>query len=154
MCVCVLSSHLFWTSNLWTHQPWSHTGGGSHRISPPSFCGAYLNSYREEDLAAPFPRRPRNRISNFVYPRIDRSLYSCWACFFCVCVCVLSSHLFRTSGLWTYLLGSHRKKVAQDFSAFLLRCLPSFFSREEFSRSFPSSTVRSNFVYSCTNDLS
>ena len=26
VCVCVLSSHLFWTSGLWTYQP------GSHRI--------------------------------------------------------------------------------------------------------------------------
>ena len=33
--VCVLSSqsHLFWTSDLWTHQP-GHTGGRSHRIIP------------------------------------------------------------------------------------------------------------------------
>ena len=39
-----------------------HTGGRSHRISPPSFWGACLNFYREEDSAAPFPRRPRRRI--------------------------------------------------------------------------------------------
>ena len=38
--------------------------------------------------------------------------------------------------------------VTQDFSStFLLRCMPLFFSREGFSRSFPSSTVKSNFVY-------
>ena len=42
--LCVLSSHLFWTSNLWTHQP------GSHRISPPSFCGACLNSRQHSIL--------------------------------------------------------------------------------------------------------
>ena len=36
---------------------------------------------------------------------------------------VLSSHLFWTSGLWTYQPGSHRRKAAQDFSALLLRCL-------------------------------
>ena len=35
-----------------TYQP------GSHRISPPSFCGACLNFYREKDLAVPFPCRP------------------------------------------------------------------------------------------------
>ena len=35
-----------------------HTGGRSHRISPPSFCGAYLNFSREKDSAIPFPRRP------------------------------------------------------------------------------------------------
>ena len=39
-----------------------HTGGRSHRISPPSSWGACLNFYREEDSAAPFPRRPRRRI--------------------------------------------------------------------------------------------
>ena len=37
---------------------------------------------------------------------------------------------------------SHRRKVTQDFSStFLLRCMPLFFSREGFSRSW------SNFVY-------
>ena len=42
-----------------------------------------------------------------------------------VCVCVvLSSHLFWTSGLWTYQSGSHRRKATQDFSStFFLRCL-------------------------------
>ena len=49
---------------------------------------------------------------------------------------------------WTYQPGSHRRKVTQDFSStFLLRCVPSCFSREGFSHSFPSSTVKSNFVY-------
>ena len=37
--------------------------------------------------------------------------------------------------------GSHRREVTQDFSAFLLRSLPSFLSRERFSRPFPPSTV-------------
>ena len=50
MC-CVSSSHLFWTSGLWTYQP------GSHRISPSSFC-ACLHFSREKDSAVPFPRRP------------------------------------------------------------------------------------------------
>ena len=65
----------------------------------------------------------------------------------CVCVCFLpihSGHQVR----WTYQPGSHRRKVTQDFSStFFLRCVPSFFSREGFSHSFPSSTVKSNFVY-------
>ena len=70
----------------------------------------------------------------------------------CVCVCELSFHLFWTSGLGTYQPESHRRKVTQDFSStFLLRCLPSFFSREGFSRSFPSSTVEVEFL--CTNEL-
>ena len=43
---------------------------------------------------------------------------------------------------------SHRRKVTQDFSStFFLRCAPTFFSREGFSHSFPSSTVKSNSVY-------
>ena len=42
-----------------------------------------------------------------------------------------------------YQPGSH----AQDFSStFLLRCMPLFSSREGLNRSFPSSTVKSNFV--------
>ena len=63
------------------------------------------------------------------------------------CVCffpIHSGHPVR----WTYQPGSHRRKVTQDFSStFFLRCVPSFFSREGFSHSFPSSTVKSNFVY-------
>ena len=39
-------------------RPASDTGGRSHRISPPSFCSACLNFYREKDPAVPFPRRP------------------------------------------------------------------------------------------------
>ena len=34
-----------------------HTEGRPHRISPPSFCGAYLNFSREKNSAIPFPRR-------------------------------------------------------------------------------------------------
>ena len=38
LCVLyIVLSHLFWTSDLWTHQP------RSHRTSPPSICGACLN---------------------------------------------------------------------------------------------------------------
>ena len=69
-------------------------------------------------------------------------------------VCFLpihSGHQVR----WTYQPGSHRRKVTQDFSsAFLLRCVPSFFSREGFSHSFPSSTVKSNFCVSTIWSLS
>ena len=65
----------------------------------------------------------------------------------CVCVCFLpihSGHQVR----WTYQPGSHRRKATQDFSStFFLRCVPLFFSRKGFSHSFPSSTVKSNFVY-------
>ena len=66
-------------------------------------------------------------------------------------MCVFSSHLFWTSGLWTYDVparATQAEGITQDFSStFLLRCLPSFFSREGFSHSFSSSTVKSNIVY-------
>ena len=52
---------------------------------------------------------------------------------------------------WMSQPGSHRRKVTQDFSSIsFLRSMPLFFSREEFSRLFPLSTVNSIF---CTNDL-
>ena len=35
-----------------------HTGGRSHRISHPPFCGACLDFSREKDSVVPFPRRP------------------------------------------------------------------------------------------------
>ena len=64
-------------------------------------------------------------------------------------VFVFSSHSFCTSSSLDVPAGvTHRRKVTQDFlSTFFLRCVPSFFSREGFSHSFPSSTVKSNFVY-------
>ena len=69
--------------------------------------------------------------------------------FVCVCVCVCFLPIY--SGLqvrWIYQPGSHRRKATEDFSStFLLRCMPLFFSREGFNCSFPSSTVKSNFVY-------
>ena len=38
------------------------TGGRTHRISPPSFCGACLDLFSGKDSAVPFPRRPLSRI--------------------------------------------------------------------------------------------
>ena len=62
-----------------------------------------------------------------------------------VCVFFFLIH-FEHQVRWTYQPGSHRKKITQDFSStFFLRCVPHFFSREGFSHSFPSSTVKSNF---------
>ena len=81
--------------------------------------------------------------------KVHPKLYSDWSMFTVfinVCVCFLpihSGHQVR----WTYQSGSHRRKVTQDFSSTFLRCVPSFFSRERFSHSFPSSTVKSNVVY-------
>ena len=65
----------------------------------------------------------------------------------CVCVCFLPIH-YGHQVRWTYQPRSHRRKVTPNFpSTLLLRCVPSFFSREGFSHSFRSSTVKSNFVY-------
>ena len=65
----------------------------------------------------------------------------------CVCVCFLPIHSGHQAR-WTYQPGSHRRKVTHDFSStFFLRCVPQFLSREGFGHSFPSSTVKSNFVY-------
>ena len=83
-------------------------------------------------------------------PPITRNRFIVCVCV-CVCVCVLSSQLFWTSGLWTHQPGSHTGKVTKDFSTFLMRCLPYFVLREGFSRPFPSSTVKSNFVYPRNN---
>ena len=47
-----------------------------------------------------------------------------------MCVCVLLSHLFWTSDVWTHQPRSHRRKVTQDFSTFLQRSLPQFLSGE------------------------
>ena len=45
--------------NEWDENTHTHTGGKSHRISPPPpFCGACLNFSREKDSAIPFPRGP------------------------------------------------------------------------------------------------
>ena len=78
----------------------------------------------------------------------SRSSYSLLAhrprMFVCVCVvipCILDVRLVDAPA------GSHRRKVTQDFSTFLLRCLPELLSREWFSRPFPSPTVKSNFKY-------
>ena len=67
-------------------------------------------------------------------------MYVCFLCF----LPIHSGHQVR----WTYQPGSHRRKVTQDFSStFFLRCVPYFFSREGVSHFFPSSTVKSIFLY-------
>ena len=68
-----------------------------------------------------------------------------------LCVCVLSSRLFWTSGLWTYQPGSHRNKVTQDFSTFLLRALASQLLAR---RSQPFlSLVDLEVVFLCANEV-
>ena len=67
---------------------------------------------------------------------------SCEYCSMCV---VFSSHLFWTSSSLHIPAGvtqeEHRRKVAQDFSYTFI------FLARRIQRSFPSSTVKSNFVY-------
>ena len=67
--------------------------------------------------------------------------------YFNLCVlCVFSSHLFWTS--MDVPAGVTQEKGNTEFSIHLLSAvLALIFSREGFSHSFPSSTVKSNFVY-------
>ena len=73
-CVCVFSSHSFWTSSsldvpAGVTQEEGHTGRRSHRIfHPPSFfCGACLDFSREHSF-------PSSTLKlNFVYSRFNRS---------------------------------------------------------------------------------
>ena len=67
----------------------------------------------------------------------------------CVCVCVFSSHSFWTSNSLDVPAGVTQEEGHTGFliHLFFLRCVPSFFSREGVSLSFPSLTVKSNFVY-------
>ena len=91
-----------------------------------------------------------------------RILLVCVLCVQCVCawcVCVLfmfchwcfvvfSSHSFWTSSSLDVPAGVTQEKGHTRFSStFFLRCVPYFFSREGFSHSFPSSTVKSKLVY-------
>ena len=68
-----------------------------------------------------------------------------------VCVCVFFPFILDMKFVGPTSRGhTDRRKATQDFSStFLLRCVPLLFSREGFSHSFPSSTVKSNFVCVC-----
>ena len=56
VCVCVSCHPVYSVRQTCGRTSRGHTGR-SHRISPPFFCGACLNFYREKDSAVPFPRR-------------------------------------------------------------------------------------------------
>ena len=65
-----------------------------------------------------------------------------------VCVCMFSSHLFWTSSSLDVRAGVTQEEGHTGFLMHLLSAVRALiFSREDFSRSFPSSTVKSNFVY-------
>ena len=97
-------------------------------ISPQvAECSLVYDSYREEYAVKNRPLRDQVRCSICSEKSVGCLSFATYS--LCPCVCV------------------HRRKVTQDFSTFLLRCLPLFLSREGFSLPFPSSTVKSNFVY-------
>ena len=62
VCVCMCSHPFYSGRQTCGRTSRGRTEGRPHRISPPSFCGACFNFYREKDSAVPFPRWPRRRI--------------------------------------------------------------------------------------------
>ena len=56
VCVCVFSSHSFWTPRS-LGVPAGVRREEGHSIFHPSFCGACLNLSRENGSVIPFPRR-------------------------------------------------------------------------------------------------
>ena len=70
-------------------------------------------------------------------------------CLLNVCVCVLYHPIYSERQTCGRTSRGHTgsRKATRDFSTFRLRCLPSFLSREAFSRPFHSLTLKSNFVY-------
>ena len=72
--VCVvLSYHLFWTSDLWTHQPGSHRRKVTKDVS--TFLLRCLPQFlSREGFSHPFSLSTvKSNFQNFVYPRINRS---------------------------------------------------------------------------------
>ena len=73
--------------------------------------------------------------------------YSCYMCDHVLCV-VFSSHSFWTSGLLDVPAGVTQEEGHTGILIQLLSAVRAFIlSREVFSHSFPSSTMKSNFVY-------
>ena len=62
MCLCVCCHPIYSGSRVCRRISRGHTGGRSHRISPPSSCGACLTFSPERASAVPFPRRPWSRL--------------------------------------------------------------------------------------------
>ena len=114
--------------------PWVQPKGNSR------WCSAVVTVVRTSTCFFRWTHTPKLLVSTVRYNCGPETYYSV-----CVCVCFLpihSGHQVR----WTYQPRSHRRKVTQDFlSTFFLRFVPLFFSREGFSHSFPSSTVKSNY---------
>ena len=103
-----------------------HTRGKSHKIShPPSFCGACLHFSREKDSAIPLLSLVDRKVEFCVLPVTVYSFSICWAFF-----------IFFSEKNPVYRDSNSRPNVSEGYV-----------SREGFSHSFPSSTVKSNFVY-------
>ena len=83
------------------------------------------------------------------HPPVRKMSKRCCCCYhpFVLCVVLYLSRYI----LWTLQVGSQQEK---GHITFLLRYMPSFLSREGFSPPFPSSTVKSNFVYPRHNSRS
>ena len=82
----------------------------------------------------------------YYYYSYDSYTYWTSSTTMCMCVCVFFPFILDIMDVPAGV--TQERKVTQDFSStFLVRCVPLFFSREGFSHSFPSSTVKSNFVY-------
>ena len=117
VCVCVFSSHSFWTSS-----SLDVPAGVTQEEGHTEFLIHLLSAVRALIFLA-------RRIQPFL-SLVDREVEFCVLTILivlhplCVCVCFLpihSGHQVR----WTYQPGSHRRKVAQDFSStFFLRCMP------------------------------
>ena len=136
----------------------------------------YLTLFFREicQISRKFPRSDKNKNTSFLneilatcqilksnFPRQNcwsPPPYPCLCCSHlfssCVCLCVFFPFILDIKFVGRTSRGhTDRRKVTQDFSStFFLRCVPSFFSREGFSHSFPSSTVKSNFVILNEND--
>ena len=69
--VCMLSSYIFWTLDLWTHEPGSHWKV-TQNFSTFLLLHACLNFYSEKDSAVAFPRRPWSRVPT------KYSFSTCW----------------------------------------------------------------------------
>ena len=71
VCVCVCCHPIYSGRQTCERTSRGYTGGRSHRISPPSFCGACLDFFSREGFSRPFPSATVK--SNFVYPRNNHS---------------------------------------------------------------------------------
>ena len=114
---------------MFRHRSWFSMSGGSMRI----IC--FPGRHQRRAILADLDDKTHFSIHPLTQTRV-------------VAMCVLCFLPIHSGHQWTYQPGSHRRKVTQDFSStFFLRCVPLFFSREGFSHSFPSSTVKSIFAY-------